>query len=123
MPGAEERPALIYHYGVHTGTLTEAQMCALLAENPARLYRLYPRKGVIAPGSDADLVIWDPDTDYVLSRDRQQSAADYCPLEGLKLRGRASQVYLRGRLAAEKGRIVTEHAGKYITAVSGDIII
>ncbi len=123
MPGAEERPALIYHYGVHTGTLTEAQMCALLAENPARLYRLYPRKGVIAPGSDADLVIWDPDADYVLSRDRQQSAADYCPLEGLKLRGRASQVYLRGRLAAEKGRIVTEHAGKYITAVSGDIMI
>lgn len=121
MPGAEERPALLYHYGVSTGRLTEAQMCTLLAENPARLYRLYPRKGVIAPGSDADLVIWDPYAEYVLSKDRQQSAADYCPLEGLRLRGRASQVYLRGRLAAENGRIVTEHAGKYITAESCDI--
>lgn len=122
MPGAEERPALLYHYGVNAGRLTEIQMCALLAENPARLYRLYPKKGVIAPGSDADLVIWDPKAEYVLSKDRQQSAADYCPLEGTRLWGRAVQVYLRGRLAAENGRIVTAHAGKYVTAGGGDII-
>lgn len=122
MPGAEERPALLYHYGVNTGRLTEPQMCALLAENPARLYRLYPRKGVIAPGSDADMVIWDPEADYVLSKDHQQSAADYCPLEGTRLKGRAAQVYLRGRLVAEYGNIITAHAGKYITAGGGDIL-
>lgn len=123
MPGAEERPALVYHYGVHAGRLTEMQMCALLAENPARLYRLYPQKGVIAPGSDADLVIWDPKAEHVLSREHQQSAADYCPLEGVRLKGRAAQVYLRGRLAARDGKIVAARAGRYVTAKPGEILL
>ena len=119
MPGAEERPALIYHYGVNAGRLTEAQMCALLSENPARLYGLYPKKGVIAPGSDADLVIWDPDAAYVITKDMQQSAADYCPFEGTRIQGRASQVYVRGRLVARDGAIVAEHAGAYVPASKG----
>lgn len=123
MPGAEERPALIYHYGVRAGKLTEEQMCALLSENPAKLYRLYPKKGVIAPGSDADLVIWDPQAAYVLSKDTQQSAADYCPYEGTRLQGRARQVYVRGQLVAEDGAIVAEHLGTYVTASDGQITI
>lgn len=123
MPGAEERPALVYHYGVNGGRLTEMQMCALLAENPARLYRLYPKKGVIAPGSDADLVIWDPQAELVLAREHQQSAADYCPLEGTRLKGRASQVYLRGQLAARDGQIVAAHTGRYVTAAEGPILL
>lgn len=113
MPGAEERPALIYHFGVGQGKLTLEQMCGLLAENPAKLYHLYPRKGVIAPGSDADLVVWNPQTEWTLSASAQQSAADYCPLEGACLKGRAERVYLRGSLAAENGRICRESAGKY----------
>lgn len=116
MPGAEERPALIYHFGVSQGKLTLEQMCAYLAENQAKLYHLYPKKGVIAPGSDADLVVWNPQEEWTLSAAAQQSAADYCPLEGTRLRGRAQQVYLRGMLAAENGVIVKEYAGKYITA-------
>ncbi len=116
MPGAEERPALIYHFGVSQGKLTLEQMCAYLAENQAKLYHLYPKKGVIAPGSDADIVVWNPQEEWTLSAASQQSAADYCPLEGTRLRGRAQQVYLRGMLAAENGVIVKEYAGKYITA-------
>ena len=113
MPGAEERQALVYHFGVGQGKLTLEQMCSLLAEYPAKLYRLYPRKGVIAPGSDADLVVWNPKTEWTLSASAQQSAADYCPLEGACLKGRAERVYLRGSLAAENGRICKEYAGKY----------
>lgn len=116
MPGAEERPALIYHFGVSQGKLTLEQMCGYLSENQAKLYQLYPKKGVIAPGSDADLVVWNPETEWTLSAENQQSAADYCPLEGTCLRGRAERVYLRGALAAENGVIVKEYAGKYITA-------
>lgn len=118
MPGAQERPALIYHYGVNAGRLTEMQMCALLAENPARLYGLYPRKGVIAAGSDADLVIWDPKAEHMLTKEHQQSAADYCPLEGARLKGRAAQVYLRGRLAACDGEILIPNGGRYVKGFS-----
>lgn len=121
MPGAEERPALLYHYGVNAGKISVEQMCALLSENPARLYRLYPKKGVIAPGSDADLVIWDAQAEYVISKDAQQSAADYAPLGGTRLKGRAGQVYLRGRLAAENGRVLAPGAGRYVTAADGRI--
>lgn len=118
MPGAEERPALLHHYGVRTGKITLEQMCAYLSENPARLYQLYPKKGVLAPGSDADIVVWDPEEEWVLSKETQQSAADYCPLEGTRLKGRAQQVYLRVMLAAEHGVIRKEYAGSYVTAVS-----
>ncbi len=116
MPGAEERPALIYNYGVREGRLTAPQMCRYLSENPAKLYHLYPRKGVIAPGSDADIVVWNPDTEWMLCRENQQSQADYCPLEGTKLTGRAQQVYLRGQLAAENGKIILEYGGRYVKA-------
>lgn len=116
MPGAEERPALMYHFGVSAGRITISQMCGFLAENPARLYRLYPRKGVIAPGSDADLVVWNPKTQWTMTAKKQQSASDYCPMEGTKIIGRAEQVYLRGMLAAENGEIKKAFAGRYITA-------
>lgn len=116
MPGAQERPGLIYHLGVLQGRLSLEQMCQLLAENPAKLYRLYPRKGVIAPGSDADLVVWNPDAQWQLSEKTQQSAADYCPLEGTCLKGRAELVYLRGKLVARDGKIVEAYAGRYVKA-------
>lgn len=117
MPGAEERPGLIYHFGVSQGRISLEQMCGYLAENPARLYGLYPRKGVIAPGSDGDLVVWNPQTEWTLSAETHQSAADYCPLEGTHLKGRAEQVYLRGMLAARDGVIEKAYEGNYVTAI------
>lgn len=116
MPGAEERPALLYHYGVRSGRITLEQMCAYLSENQAKLYHLYPKKGVLAPGSDADIVVWDPDAEWELSAKTQQSAADYCPFEGTHLTGRAVKVYLRGKLAAENGMIKEEYGGRYLSA-------
>ena len=116
MPGAEERPALIYHFGVGTRRITLAQMCQYLSENPAKLYQLYPKKGVIAPGSDADLVVWNPGREWTVSADALQSAAGYSPFEGTRLKGRAEQVYLRGMLAAENGIIREEYLGNYQAA-------
>lgn len=114
MPGAEERPALIWQFGVKEKRITPEQMCLYLAENPARLYRLYPWKGALVPGADADIVVWDPHTEWTLTAESQQSACDYCPMEGTKIHGRAEQVYLRGTLAAENGKILVENAGTYI---------
>lgn len=116
MPGAEERPALIYQYGVNEGKISLTQMCAYLSENPAKLYHLYPQKGVLAPGSDADIVVWNPDTTWLMTAETQQSACDYCPMEGTAIKGRAEQVYLRGMLAAENGTILETYKGHYITA-------
>src|SRR5699024_9303237 len=62
MPGSETRPALIWQKGVKKNRITMEQMCQYLSENPAKLYRLYPQKGVLAPGSDADIVVWNPET-------------------------------------------------------------
>ncbi|MDY5846204.1 MAG: dihydropyrimidinase [Bariatricus sp.] len=117
MPGAEERPALIYQYGVNTGRLSLTQMCGYLSENQAKLYQLYPKKGVLAPGSDADIVVWDPDTEWTMTAKKQQSACDYCPMEGTKIKGRASEVYLRGTLAAKDGEILEAYKGQYVTAL------
>lgn len=118
MPGAEERPALIFHFGVNEERIRMEQMCRFLAENPAKLYHLYPKKGVIAPGSDADIVVWNAETNWSLSAATQQSASDYCPLEGLHLKGRAERVYLRGMLAAQNGEIIEEYKGKYLKAIN-----
>ena len=118
MPGAEERPALIFHFGVNEERIRMEQMCRFLAENPAKLYHLYPKKGVISPGSDADIVVWNAETNWSLSAATQQSASDYCPLEGLQLKGRAERVYLRGMLAAQNGEIKEEYKGKYLKAIN-----
>ena len=114
MPGAEERPALIYQFGVNTGRLTLQQMCKYLSENPAKLYQLYPQKGVLAPGSDADIVVWDPKAEWTITAENHQSAADYAPLEGMRICGRAEQVYLRGELVAQNGGILQEKKGRYL---------
>lgn len=60
LPGVETRGELLYSYGVAKRKISAAQMCRVLSENPARLYGLYPRKGVLRPGSDADIVVYDP---------------------------------------------------------------
>lgn len=114
MPGAETRPAVIYSEGVAKGRISKEQMCALLAENPARLYGLYPRKGVLQEGSDADLVVLDPAASRRISVTSQVSKADYAPLEGWKLTGAIEKVYLRGKLAAREGKAVQEKLGRYL---------
>ena len=61
LPGVQTRGTLLYTYGVKEGRITQEQMCKLLSENPAKLYGVYPQKGVLAPGSDADIVVLDPE--------------------------------------------------------------
>ncbi|MBQ5748726.1 MAG: dihydropyrimidinase [Oscillospiraceae bacterium] len=117
MPGVQTRGELLYTFGVAQGRISVERMCALLAENPAKLYGAYPQKGVIAVGSDADIVVYDPDKDHVITAEEQASAAGYTPYEGVQTKGSVAQVYLRGELAAENGTLVGTPKGKYVPRV------
>lgn len=114
MPGVENRPVLMYTYGVRAERITLGQMCRLLSENPAKLYGIYPQKGCIAPGSDADIVVWNPDVTWTVSVQNQKSLADYSPYEGTPVMGMAEKVYLGGRLASENGNVAEEALGSYV---------
>ncbi|MEG2700278.1 MAG: amidohydrolase family protein, partial [Hungatella sp.] len=100
--------------GVLTGKLTIEQMCRLLSENPAKLYGAYPQKGCISVGSDADIVVWNPDAAWTLTKDNQVARVDYQAYEGFEVRGQAERVYLRGQLVVEDGHVVKEHTGAYV---------
>ena len=121
LPGVETRGELLYTAGVAEGRITKEQMCALLSENPARLYGAYPRKGVLAPGSDADIVVYDPEADTVITAQTQLSAAGYTPYEGFKTKGSIAQVYLRGTLAVDHGEMKTGPIGAYIPRHPGSL--
>lgn len=111
MPGCENRPSLIYTYGVKTGRITVNDMCALLSENIAKIFGVFPQKGIIAPGSDADLVIWE-DCDDIISASTSMQNVDYNPYEGFKISGRPLSVFLRGHKVSP-----SELNGKYISSL------
>ncbi len=113
-PGLEHRPALFYSSFVAPGLTGPETMCALLAENPARQYGMWPQKGCLAQGSDADLVLWDPRAKWTVSAAFQHQKVDYTPYEGMVLTGRAKAVYLDGVLAAQDGEPVRTGLGRYI---------
>ncbi len=114
LPGVQTRGTLLYTYGVRTGRITREQMCRLLSENPAKLYGVYPQKGVIAEGSDADIVVLDPEKESVISAKTHAYNTDNNPFEGFALHGGIDKVFLRGTLAVQEGRLVKEKLGKYI---------
>ncbi|ADL03654.1 dihydropyrimidinase [[Clostridium] saccharolyticum WM1] len=114
MPGVESRPVLLYSFGVLEHNLKLEQMCRLLSENPAKLYGVYPQKGAIAPGSDGDLVVWNPNVQWTMSVENQVANVDYCPFEGTDVKGKAELVFLKGRLAAKDGQVVLEKSGSYV---------
>lgn len=114
MPGVETRPVLLYTYGVRENRITLEQMCRLLSEQPAKLYGMYPQKGCIAVGSDADIVVWNPECSWTLTEENQVADVDYSPFEGFEVKGKAEKVFLRGILAAEDGKIVEPHRGAYV---------
>lgn len=115
LPGVETRGELMWSFGVARRRLSVAQMCRVLSENPAKLYGLYPRKGTLQPGSDADIVVYDPGGGHIIRAEDCVSAAGYSPYEGFAVDGGIRQVWLRGRLAAENGNVLlSAPEGKYM---------
>ncbi len=119
-PGIETRMMLLWSEGVDRGRLAPERFVALTATEPARLYGLYPRKGTLAVGSDADLVVWDPSREVTLRAAALHQQVDYCPYEGWTVRGAPRDVVLRGRVVVRGGEFVGERgAGRFATGDEG----
>lgn len=114
LPSVETRGILLWSEGVAAGRISAELMCRVLAETPAKLYGAYPQKGALLPGSDADIVVLDPEGSDTLTAEDQLSKSDYCPYEGWKTRGAIEQVWLRGTLAVSEGRLLTTPSGRYV---------
>ncbi len=114
MPGVETRGILLYTYGVDKGKISLETMCRVLSENPAKLYGMYPRKGAIAPGSDADLVIMRTGVSDVITAGDQLQNVDYAPFEGTQVTGRIEQVFLRGNEIVKDSQVIEENRGEFV---------
>jgi dihydropyrimidinase len=96
LPGVENRMDLIYQ-GVVSGEISLARWVEVTSTNPAKMFGLYPRKGAVAPGSDADIVIYDPAAEQIISAATHHMAVDYSCYEGMQIKGRVETVFSRGR--------------------------
>jgi dihydropyrimidinase len=123
LPGVADRMPVLFTYGLRAGRLTPQQFVALNCTNPARIFGLYPRKGVLQPGSDADIVIWDPEKRLAWGRDYAHQRTDYNLFEGWELQGAPEKVFLRGSLivdgeqwlgAAGNGRFLSRTGHEFI---------
>jgi dihydropyrimidinase len=104
--GVEERLMLVHHRGVNGGRISLSRMVELLATNPAKLFGLYPRKGTLAIGADADLVVFDPQREATLSASTLHSRSDHTIYEGEGVRGAPESVMVRGELVVDRGELV-----------------
>ena len=107
-PGLENRLQMIHEFGVRAGRISPNRMVELLCTNPAKLFGLYPRKGTVAVGSDADLVIFDPAKELTISAQTHHSKSDYNLFEGTRVTGTPEIVLLRGQVLVENGELQVE---------------
>jgi len=110
-PGVENRLQLIHHFGVNEGRITINRFVELVSTTPAKLFGLYPRKGALAAGSDADIVVWDPQADHTISAATHHMRVDYSMFEGFRVKGNARMVLSRGEVIVDHGRWLS-HAGR-----------
>jgi dihydropyrimidinase len=113
--GLEDRMPLLWTAGVNTGRLTKEEFVAVTSSNIARILNIYPRKGRLAAGSDADSVVWDPSASKTISAKRQLSRIDYNVFEGFSCTGAPAATLSRGKLAWTNGDLRAEKGdGRYL---------
>ena len=114
-PGIENRLHMLWTFGVSTGRITPNRFVELVSTNIAKLFGLYPRKGTIAPGSDADIVIWDPNKKLTISAATHHTNVNYNLFEGTEVTGAPEVVLVRGQVIVENDELVAEPgAGQFV---------
>jgi len=123
VPGLAARLPIIFSEGVSKGNIDVNHFVRLIATNPAKLFGLYPRKGSIAIGSDADLVLWDPTKKTTITNALMQQAIDYTPYEGLEVTGWPVATLSRGRVVMRDGKVQAEPgSGQFLARGAYDMI-
>jgi len=113
--GIEDRMSLLWHYGVETGRLTPSEFVQVTSTNAARIFNLYPRKGAVEPGADADLVVWDANTARTISAKTHHQNVDFNVFEGRTVKGVADKTIAAGKLVWTDGDLRAERgAGRYL---------
>jgi dihydropyrimidinase len=114
-PGVEDRMSLVYNGGVVGGKISLNRFVEIVSTSAAKIFGLFPRKGTIAVGSDADIVIFDPDEEKTISAKTHHMNVDYSAYEGMKVRGVTKTVLSRGELVIEEGKYVGKPGhGQYV---------
>lgn len=122
-PGVEHRLYLMYTYGVCKGRISINRMTELLSANAAKTFGLYPKKGIIKEGSDADLVIFNPDSETKITYKNQMQNVDYTPYEGFSIKGAIEGVFLRGTEVFRAGKLtVNSPVGVFQKRTTGEHI-
>lgn len=115
MPGLEDRMMVIWEHGVNSGKLSPTKFVELMCTNPAKIFGMYPKKGTIAIGSDADLLVWDPEAKHTISAETHHMRVDYNCYEGMSITGKPVLVYQRGNKLVDGDEWLGENgAGQYI---------
>jgi dihydropyrimidinase len=123
LPGVQDRLPILWTYGVGTGKISANQFVALTSTNPAKIFGLYPRKGALLPGSDADIVIWDPKRKVKYGVAMSQHRTDYNLYEGWELVGYPEKVFLRGKLILDGGEWLGRSGqGQFLKRGDGEIL-
>ena len=115
LPGVADRLPILWTQGVIGGRINANRFVELVSTNPAKIFGMYPRKGALQPGSDADILLWDPNKAVTWGRDLAHHRTDYNLYEGWSLLGMVDQVFLRGKKVIEKGEWLGDRGqGKFI---------
>lgn len=109
---------LLYSEGVLKGRITLPRLAALISTAPSRMFGLWPRKGNLLPGADADIVFFDPTVSWIMNTDTLHMGADWCAYEGLSVKGRVEKVISRGEVIIDGDRCLAEKGrGRYLHRV------
>jgi len=123
LPGIQDRMPVMWTYGVRAGHITPHQFVAYNCTNPAKIFGLYPRKGTLLPGSDADVVIWDPEKRVKYGVVHSHQRTDYNLYEGWELTGYPEKVFLRGKLIVDSEQWLGKSGdGKFLKRTEGEIL-
>jgi dihydropyrimidinase len=123
LPGVEDRLPVMWTCGVRAGKISANQFVAYNSTNPARIFGLYPRKGALLAGSDADIVIWDPDKQVTYGVAQAHQRTDYNLYEGWELTGMPEKVFLRGKLIVDgKEWLGKAGDGQFLKRAEGDVL-
>jgi dihydropyrimidinase len=113
--GVEDRMAVLWHHGVRTGRLTPSEFVAVTSTNAAKIFNIFPKKGAIAVGADADLVVWDPEGTRLISAETHHQKIDFNIYEGMEVTGVPAVTLSRGRVVWKDGQVNAERgSGQYV---------